>query len=276
MNNYTLDSLKTLVDSNILKYIPENDIYSDLLYQSEEYSVKNGGKRLRPLLLLSTVILCGGKIDEALPFACSMEFIHTYSLIHDDLPAMDNDDFRRGLPSNHKKFGEDTAILAGDGLLTAAFNILADQLTIKSSKEYANAFKTISEGAYNMVRGQIADVYCSKKADEELVKYIHKNKTGQLIKASVIAGAYISGASKETLNDLDTFSESYGRAFQIADDILDFNTEEPCNYADLFGLEHAKNKFEQEMSIAENILKKYNSNDLLFMLCSQLRNSING
>lgn len=196
------------------------------------YSVFAGGKRLRPCMLLSTLEMLGGTVDEtALDFACAIEMIHTYSLIHDDLPCMDNDDMRRGKPSNHKFFGEATAVLAGDGLLSYAFEIMllasrADDRSIEAMREIARG-----AGVFGMVEGQMADMNNEKNPspDEFIIEYIDKHKTGALISAAVLAGARLAGvrpaqasvADKEKYQKAQTFSELYGLLFQITDDILD-------------------------------------------------------
>ncbi len=196
------------------------------------YSVFAGGKRLRPCMLLSTLEMLGGTVDEtALDFACAIEMIHTYSLIHDDLPCMDNDDMRRGKPSNHKFFGEATAVLAGDGLLSYAFEIMllasrADDRSIEAMREIARG-----AGVFGMVEGQMADMNNEKNPspNEFIIEYIDKHKTGALISAAVLAGARLAGvrpaqasvADKEKYQKAQTFSELYGLLFQITDDILD-------------------------------------------------------
>lgn len=201
------------------------------------YSVFAGGKRLRPCMLLSTLEMLGGTVDEtALDFACAIEMIHTYSLIHDDLPCMDNDDMRRGKPSNHKFFGEATAVLAGDGLLSYAFEIMllasrADDRSIEAMREIARG-----AGVFGMVEGQMADMNNEKNPspNEFIIEYIDKHKTGALISAAVLAGARLAGvrpaqasvADKEKYQKAQTFSELYGLLFQITDDILDVAGDE--------------------------------------------------
>lgn len=187
-----------------------------ILQESMAYSVFSGGKRIRPALCMAACELCGGSAEDALLAACALEMIHTYSLIHDDLPAMDNDDMRRGKPSNHKAFGEANAILAGDGLLSLAFYALA-------LCPHSGAMEAIGKGAFEMVMGQSLDV--NSGGDETLLRQLQEYKTGALIRASVGAGAACAGASAEQKEALIRFADAYGMLFQITDDILDFEGE---------------------------------------------------
>lgn len=188
------------------------------------YSLLSGGKRLRPILLLATYELFKEDINEALPFACSMEMIHTYSLVHDDLPAMDDDDYRRGRLSNHKKFGEATAILVGDALLNKAFEISIGAAINLKSENALKALKLIadSSGTEGIIGGQVTDMdgLAKIKSIEDL-KYMYSLKTGAIIKSSVTAGATLAGVCDDYLKLLETYAENLGLAFQIEDDILD-------------------------------------------------------
>ena len=204
------------------------------LHKSMRYSVFAGGKRVRPILLLAACEAAGGDIVRAMPAACAMEMIHTHSLIHDDLPAMDDDDFRRGNPTNHKVFGEATAILAGDALLTEAFILLSDDGASAGVAPVAR-LQVIREiavcaGSRGMVGGQVVDMESEGHRDIDFatVQYIHTHKTGALIKASVRSGALLGGASPGQLDAVTRYGEAIGLAFQIADDILDIEgtTEE--------------------------------------------------
>ena len=187
--------------------------HAPILQESMAYSVFSGGKRVRPALCMAACELCGGAPEDALLAACAMEMIHTYSLIHDDLPAMDNDDMRRGKPSNHKAFGEANAILAGDGLLSLAFYAL-------SRCPQPGALAAISKGAFEMVMGQSLDV--NSGGDESLLRQLQDYKTGALFRAAVGAGAACAGASTDQREALTHFADAYGLLFQITDDILDF------------------------------------------------------
>lgn len=215
------------IDTALDRFLPDESELPHTLHKAMRYSVFAGGKRVRPILLLAACEAVGGDTERALPAACALEMIHTYSLIHDDLPAMDDDDFRRGNPTCHKVFGEATAILAGDALLTEAFK-LASTLRYTADCEPAALLAVINEiatcaGSYGMVGGQVIDMESEGNADIDLatVQYIHTHKTGALIKASVVAGALLGGAAGRQLAAVTRYGEAAGLAFQIADDILD-------------------------------------------------------
>ncbi|MCD6451075.1 MAG: polyprenyl synthetase family protein [Acidobacteria bacterium] len=220
-----LASKKEKIDRTLDTILPKPDEYPEIIHRAMRYSVFAGGKRLRPILALASAEAVGGKEEEILPIACSLELIHTYSLIHDDLPAMDNDDFRRGKPTSHRVFGEAIAILAGDALLTLAFEQLAavpedlvpPKRKIKVIKEIASA-----SGSRGMVGGQVVDIESEgKKVNLPTVTYIHQAKTGRLITASVRIGGIVAGATPSQLDALSVYGENVGLAFQIIDDILD-------------------------------------------------------
>ena len=220
-----LASKKEKIDRTLDTILPKPDEYPEIIHRAMRYSVFAGGKRLRPILALASAEAVGGKEEEILPIACSLELIHTYSLIHDDLPAMDNDDFRRGKPTSHRVFGEAIAILAGDALLTLAFEQLAavpedlvpPERKIKVIKEIASA-----SGSRGMVGGQVVDIESEgKKVNLPTVTYIHQAKTGRLITASVRIGGIVAGATPSQLDALSVYGENVGLAFQIIDDILD-------------------------------------------------------
>lgn len=223
-----------LVDEALDRFLPREDELPSSLHRSMRYSVFAGGKRVRPILMLAACEAAGGNIDQAMAAACAMEMIHTYSLIHDDLPAMDDDDFRRGNPTNHKVFGEATAILAGDGLLTEAFILLSSPEAGGNlpPRERVAVIQEIARcaGSRGMVGGQVVDMESEGKKEIDLptVQYIHTHKTGALIKASVKAGAILGGAGEAEVAALTRYGEAIGLAFQIADDILDIEgtTEE--------------------------------------------------
>lgn len=214
-----------LINNELNKYLAPK--YPEIIYEAMNYSVSAGGKRLRPVLLLSACEAMGGDINDALPFACALEMIHTYSLIHDDLPAMDNDDFRRGKPTCHKKFNEAIAILAGDCLLNYAFEIITTTVLKKFNKKYARAAKIISQysGTQGMLVGQVVDIESEgKKIDDKTLMFIHDNKTGGLIKAALMAGAIIGGATEDEISSFEKIGYNMGMAFQIKDDILDITS----------------------------------------------------
>jgi geranylgeranyl diphosphate synthase, type II len=213
-----------LVDQALERVLPAAGELPASLHGSMRYSVFAGGKRVRPVLMLAACETVGGELEQAMSAACAMEMIHTYSLIHDDLPAMDDDDFRRGNPTNHKVYGEATAILAGDALLTEAFILLSSEnggdpaARLRVIHEIANA-----SGSRGMVGGQVVDMESEGKGEIDIatLSYIHTHKTGALIRASVRAGAILGGASAEHLDALTRYADAIGLAFQIADDILD-------------------------------------------------------
>lgn len=226
------ESYRTLTDAELEKWLPEVDERSGILGEAMRYSLEAGGKRLRPVLLLAVCEIAGGKAGDALPFACAMEFIHTYSLIHDDHPSMDDDDLRRGKPTNHKVYGDDMAILAGDGLLNSAFEIMIGEIVkadaVNDSERRERCIRAAAEiaeaaGARGMVAGQAAD--CRPElvngSGEERLLYIHRNKTGAIIRASVRAGAILGGAGEAELDVFTRYAENIGLTFQIVDDILD-------------------------------------------------------
>ena len=201
-----------------LGYIPEK------LFEAMDYSLSAGGKRLRPVLLLAACDTLGGNLDEALPFACALEMIHTYSLIHDDLPAMDNDDLRRGRPTNHKVYGEGMAILAGDGLLSAAMELMLRSAVRMGDMRGVRAAEAIARraGVTGMVAGQVMDVTGEgTEPTLEKVEYIHRHKTADLLTAPVEAGFILAGADVKTIAAGCTYGEGLGLAFQMVDDLLD-------------------------------------------------------
>ena len=196
----------------------------DILEKSMAYSLLAGGKRLRPILAMSACRLFDGELELVLPVALAIEMIHTYSLIHDDLPAMDDDNFRRGLPTNHKVYGEGLAILAGDALLTDAFGRLAAVVGL-SGVAQLELVRGLSRaaGSQGMVAGQAIDLYYEGRSDvsREILFDLHRRKTGAMITFAVLAGGIVAGADKEDLDCLETYGQSIGLAFQIADDVLD-------------------------------------------------------
>ncbi|MBN2570318.1 MAG: polyprenyl synthetase family protein [Deltaproteobacteria bacterium] len=221
-----LHERKKIVDDALDLFLPGEDSFPSLIFRSMRYSVFAGGKRLRPILCMAAAEAVGGDIQSVLPVACAIELIHTYSLIHDDLPSMDDDDFRRGMSTNHKVFGEGIAILAGDALLTEAFHLMScGVMRDRVSPEALIA--TISEvsvasGFDGMIGGQVVDLDSEgKDAGMETLHYIHSHKTEALLTVSIRAGALLSGASKTDMDALSAYGKGIGLAFQITDDILD-------------------------------------------------------
>ena len=219
-----------LTEQTLDRLIPKRDCLHKLIYEAMRYSLLAGGKRLRPAFLMEFCRISGGCIEDALPFACALEMIHTYSLIHDDLPCMDNDDLRRGRPTNHKVFGEAFAVLAGDALLNRAFETMLDPsvVSVSSDKAMRAAYVIAScAGADGMIGGQTVDVgNDGKMADLHELTAMIDMKTGALIRAAAKAGCIIGGASEEQVQASVRYADCVGLAFQIADDILDIEGDE--------------------------------------------------
>lgn len=217
------DDLRGIVEEGLDRYLQTAEACPRRLEESMRYSVQAGGKRLRPILVLLSCDACDGDIQAAVPAAVAIELIHTYSLIHDDLPAMDDDDFRRGRPTNHRQFDEATAVLAGDGLLTLAFEIIARDVRPADVAAACVVDLANAAGCEGMVGGQMADLQAehSGVSSLEQLEAIHLRKTGRLLRSALTMGARIAGASSVTIAQLDHFGRCVGLAFQIADDLLD-------------------------------------------------------
>lgn len=234
----------SIVDEYLGQIIEVKENPQKIIYQAVNYSLLSGGKRLRPVLFLGAYELFRDDLKKALPFACAMEMIHTYSLIHDDLPAMDNDDYRRGKLSNHKKFGEARAILAGDALLNKAFETGLDAAINFKGMNAIKALKLIadSSGTEGMIGGQVIDIDGENKISSiEDLKYMYSLKTGAIIKSSVTAGATLAGATENEIKLLENYAEKIGIAFQIVDDILDVTSTQE-KLGKLIGSDAANNK----------------------------------
>ncbi|HZM85204.1 MAG TPA: farnesyl diphosphate synthase, partial [Blastocatellia bacterium] len=207
------------------RLVPSETTPPERLHKAMRYSLLAGGKRLRPALVLSAGEAFGAETDDLMPAACAIEMIHTYSLIHDDLPAMDNDDLRRGRPTCHKAFGEPIAILAGDALLTQAFRVLAADSPKRDAERQIRVIREVASAAGTvdaLIGGQMADIESEgRKVDASTLEYIHRSKTGAMITASVVIGGTIGGASNDQIDRLREYGQRIGLAFQIADDILD-------------------------------------------------------
>ena len=220
-----LGERKELVDRYLEAYLPGEDRYPPKLFKAMKHTLFAGGKRLRPILLLASVEAVGKEIQDLIPFACALELIHTYSLIHDDLPSMDDDDYRRGLPSSHKVFGEAIAILTGDALLTEAFCLMSTKAVTNGLDPLVvlGVIHEITEaiGASGMVAGQAADILAEGEAvGISDLEYIHNHKTGAFIRVTVRTGALLARASQQQLESLSHYGRALGLAFQIRDDIL--------------------------------------------------------
>ena len=219
----TIEKLKKEIENWISEHFKDKGSYNKRVYEAITYSLDAGGKRIRPLLFLLTYMLKNNDYKSVLPVAAAIEMIHTYSLIHDDLPCMDNDDLRRGKPTNHKVFGEAIAVLAGDGLLNEAMNIMF-RYCIDKDKNAIRACSLISEsaGIEGMVGGQTVDILSENtKIPIDQLYYMHSKKTGALIKSSIVAGAILGGSTEDDVKKLDYYGQKLGLAFQIKDDILD-------------------------------------------------------
>ncbi|WML35304.1 farnesyl diphosphate synthase [Clostridium sp. OS1-26] len=219
----TIEKLKKEIENWVSEHFKDKGSYNKRVYEAITYSLDAGGKRIRPLLFLLTYMLKNNNYKSVLPVAAAIEIIHTYSLIHDDLPCMDNDDLRRGKPTNHKVFGEAIAVLAGDGLLNEAMNIMF-RYCMDNDKNAIRACSLISEsaGIEGMVGGQTVDILSENtKIPIDQLYYMHSKKTGALIKAAIVAGAILGGSTEEDVKKLDYYGQKLGLAFQIKDDILD-------------------------------------------------------
>jgi geranylgeranyl diphosphate synthase, type II len=261
------EKYRELVEKTLEKYFPDVESYEKKLHDSMRYSVMAGGKRFRPVLSLAVCDMLGGKLDDVLPFACALEMIHTYSLVHDDLPAMDNDDYRRGVPTNHKVYGEAMAILSGDSLLTYAVEIMTEYIldnAVDRNADCKSMLKAMSvivkaSGHDGMVGGQAIDLESEGiEIPEEILRYMHSKKTGALIKAAVMAPFFISDGIKEEGEKLLDYSLNIGLAFQIKDDILDVEgnskkmgknigsdkASKKSTFVSIYGLEESKKMLE--------------------------------
>ncbi len=255
------EDLKTksaYIEDLLKQYMPKEEGYQKTIFEAMNYSLSSGGKRLRPILTLEAAKVVGGDVKEAIPFCVAIEMIHTYSLIHDDLPAMDNDDFRRGKPTNHKVFGDGMATLAGDALLNYAFEImLKESLGKENADVRLKAIYEIARGAgiYGMIGGQVVDIESENKSiEKEKLDFIHMNKTAAMIVGCMRAGAIMGHACEDDLQNITKYAKNIGLAFQIVDDILDIVGDEKAlgkpvgsdienhksTYPSLIGLDESK------------------------------------
>ncbi|KJH72098.1 geranylgeranyl diphosphate synthase CrtE [Aliterella atlantica] len=268
-----LQEQQTIVEAALDRAIPV--IYPEKIYEAMRYSLLAGGKRLRPILCLATCQMAGGNTETSLPTACALEMIHTMSLIHDDLPAMDNDDYRRGKLTNHKVYGDDIAILAGDGLLAYAFEFVAANTKNVPAERVLQVIARLGKavGAAGLVGGQVVDLESEAKTDVsiETLNFIHNHKTAALLEACVVCGGILAGTSAEDLQRLSRYAQNIGLAFQIIDDILDITaTQEELGktagkdlqaqkvtYPSLWGIEESKNQAQQLISSAISQLEPF-------------------
>lgn len=276
---------KNLIQESLKKYFDEyskNSSYSSEIWKSMAYTTLLDGKRLRAIMCLEVARLFGASIKDTVPLACSLEIMHAYSLIHDDLPSMDNDDIRRGKPSNHKVFGEAIATLAGDALISFGAQLIIDKMpkyikpetTLDIVRDYL-----ICAGAKGIVAGQCADIKAeNKKIDIENLKYIHKYKTAALFKCAILIGAKFANVNKEILRKLEQFADNFGILFQIYDDIIDCTLtsyelgktagkdklENKMTYVSVYGLNEAKNIFYSLIEKNHVILSELNISSNIF------------
>lgn len=273
-----LEKYKELIERKLEQYLSFslNDPRT-LLEESMKYSVMAGGKRIRPLLCIASQRLFNSEVEKILPLACAIEYVHTYSLIHDDLPAMDNDDFRRGKPTNHKKYGEDLAILAGDALNTFAFELVCKELPkYYPSERVCKIVVDLGEawGINGMAGGQVLDLKSSSvDSDEAYLKATHRLKTGAMLKACLVLPAKLEGVADQQIKLLDKYGEHLGLLFQIVDDILDVEgnpeilgksinkdqDQKKLTYVSLWGLEGAKKAAQEEANQAKEVLTLMNN-----------------
>ena len=263
------------VNNELEKHLRKEEVLEKILNSAMEYSLMAGGKRIRPILVIATYEIFRTDIEKCMPYSVAIEMIHNFSLIHDDLPAIDNDDIRHGKPTNHKKFNEATAILAGDGLLNQAYIVISKDLINTKQEELNNKLKIFKEftlAVDRMIAGEYIDTeYEGKQISDEYLEYIHQNKTGALLKLCVKMGAMLANANQEDLDKLTTYAEKIGLAFQIKDDILseEGNEEilgkpvgndkelEKCTYVSKYGLQGAKEILNKITKEAINELEEY-------------------
>ena len=272
-----------LIETTLRSYIPPKNVMEKNLIDAMEYSLTAGGKRIRPLLVLEFCQLCKGNINDALPLACALEMIHTYSLIHDDLPCMDNDDYRRGKPSNHKVFGEDIALLAGDALQALAFQTATSNITPENAYRVAKATNNLAFycGAEGMVGGQVIDIeHENKTVDIDILREMDSKKTSAIIKSACEMGCIMAGADDDAIENARTFGECIGLAFQIQDDILDVTStseqlgkpvgsdeeNQKSTYVSVLGLEKCKELVSELTDTAVRALEKFDGD------CTSLKN----
>ncbi|BAC88357.1 geranylgeranyl diphosphate synthase CrtE [Gloeobacter violaceus] len=272
MSQFDLDAYlrqcRSQVEAALDRYLPQQ--YPDKLYEAMRYSLLAGGKRLRPILCLTSCRMSGGSADLAMPTACALEMVHTMSLIHDDLPAMDDDDYRRGKLTNHKVYGEDMAILAGDALLAYAFQLIAEKTVGAQPERVVEVLGRLGKAASGagLVGGQVVDLESEGRTITlETLEYIHTHKTGALLEVSVISGAILAGADGGVVERLTRYSRCIGLAFQIRDDLLDITAtqaelgktagkdlrDRKATYPSLLGYDGARDRAEQlrEQAVAE-------------------------
>lgn len=275
----SLKRYQDIINTELDKYVRKEKCPEKVLNNSMEYSLMAGGKRIRPILVIAAYELFKNDYEEAMPFAVAIEMVHNFSLIHDDLPEVDNDDFRHGKPTNHKKFNHPTALLAGDGLLNQAYIVISDELLYSSENQYkenfhnrARAFNEFTKAVDRMIAGEYLDTELEgKQISKEMLQYIHVNKTGALLKLCARMGAILAGSSEKDIERLSRYAEKIGLAFQIKDDILSEEgnpeiTGKPvgndkelgkCTYISYYGLDGAKKELDKITKEAIDELEIY-------------------
>lgn len=284
-----------MVEAALPSYLQQNEPYARVIDEAMAYSLLSGGKRLRPCLCLYGAVFAGASAQEAMPFACALEMIHAYSLIHDDLPCMDNDDLRRGKPTNHRVYGEAMALLAGDGLLSRAFEVMAqavcacDQAQARARAAQAMAYIAGKCGACGMIAGQVADMADLNALDPTvdrgaLLAYIERNKTSALICAALVSGLILGGADASVIRDFEAYGRAFGMVFQITDDLLDELGDEKTfgkpihsdakngklTAVTLYGVEGARAQAHKWLALAHEALAAYPQADALIRLIDAL------
>lgn len=273
-------SLQNKINYQLENYLDMDNFehlsYSQRIIDAMRYSIFAGGKRLRPILLISANSMVGGCMEESIPLACAIEMIHTYSLIHDDLPSMDDDEYRRGKPTNHMVYGEDIAILAGDALLNMAYEIMLDNANgyLDNINNHLKAMSIIASasGINGMISGQVADImYQDSSVDSDLLEFIHRYKTGALIRASVLAGAILENIDDALIESIEIYGNNIGLAFQITDDMLDITgtfeklgkkvgsdkKNKKNTYPLLFGFDESKRRVKALIEEAIDVLEPF-------------------
>lgn len=274
---------RALVEDYLQKLYDDETQPQKLIFEAMRYSLLAGGKRVRPILALEFCSVLGGKPEQALPLAAAIEMIHTYSLIHDDLPCMDNDDYRRGRLTNHKVYGEAQAVLAGDGLLTAAFAEAIKAPIAKDRLVEAVGILAENAGVLGMVGGQVLDIDGEgKKLSEQQVYQIHRLKTGALIRAACLLGACAAGSDESTMEKVRIYADALGLAFQIRDDMLDVlgdakklgkktgMDENKSTFVTLYGLEKCKMLIDEQTKIATDAIAEFSDNAFLTAFAEQM------
>ena len=277
----TYNKYRKIVDDHNLDFIPEIDPLSKDLYEAMKYALLSGGKRIRPVLVLAACEMFNTPLSYVIPYACAAEYVHTYSLIHDDLPSMDNDDLRRGKPTVHKQFGEANAILAGDGLLSCAFETMnkdmlmylddADLLKRKVRAAYSLAKGC---GCRGMVSGQVTDIgSADEPCSSDLINYVNYKKTACLIRACVMMGGFLGGMDSATWEDLSIYGENIGMAFQLVDDIADHRSGQDdgsSTYVKLFGPDQARAQALGYIETARSAIEKYYDHAAIYRYLADL------